>query len=586
MWTILQRLGMLGVVLGALAALPAVGGEQPFDRNARPGEPPPVPSQEDELPAVQPQVLGRGPVHEGYAQPGGPPRPGTVVPRQPPAPIQEMPPEQKPQGDNVAWVPGYWSWDSDRSDFIWVSGFWRVAPADRKWVPGYWTKGNGGWQWVSGFWASANQPEVPYVEDPPPASLDNGPSVPPPDDDYQYAPGNWMYRDDRYVWSPGFWYQCRSGYLWTPARWTWTPNGYLCVPGYWDYPLEDRGVLFAPCWIPPALCARRGWSFCPSWTVGVPALLASLWVRPANGCYAFGDFYAGRYDRLGYLPWLTYGPRYRDPLYGYYNWRAGGNLAWRRSLVSIYNGRVGGQLALPPRTLAAQRQLAARGRALPGSLNVLQPLGSFSSGRLRMGRLSATERSAMARFGQNVNRASVERRALETRRSGRALSLNRVPTHPGFRDRSSAAVRTLPRTSPGNAPRTLPRVTTGNRLPQINTPSRALANPPHPGNASPANSRAWTNRPQRVTRAQPWTSRPSTNHTTPQRPFRSLNAAPRYQSAPRSSPRVTTPSRSAPAPHFSAPRSSPAPRMSAPRSHSGSAPHSAPHGGGGKKGKH
>src|ERR1700722_17557757 len=54
-------------------------------------------------------VEARGPVHEAFAQPGYVnPQASVVVPKEPPAPIPEEPPDQKPSG-NVQWVPGYWA---------------------------------------------------------------------------------------------------------------------------------------------------------------------------------------------------------------------------------------------------------------------------------------------------------------------------------------------------------------------------------------------------------------------------------------------------------------------------------------------
>ena len=44
--------------------------------------------------------------------------------------VPELPPANKPDGPDVQWVPGYWAWDDERQDFIWVSGFWRVPPPD------------------------------------------------------------------------------------------------------------------------------------------------------------------------------------------------------------------------------------------------------------------------------------------------------------------------------------------------------------------------------------------------------------------------------------------------------------------------
>src|SRR5438094_8361916 len=60
-------------------------------------------------------VLARGPIHEAFAEPvDSRPRPSRIVPKQPPEPIEEAPPDQRPAGDNVQWIPGYWAWDDDR----------------------------------------------------------------------------------------------------------------------------------------------------------------------------------------------------------------------------------------------------------------------------------------------------------------------------------------------------------------------------------------------------------------------------------------------------------------------------------------
>src|SRR5687767_2832027 len=74
------------------------------------------------------EVLSRGPVHEAFAQPyAADAAPPPSAPKAPPPPVPEVPPDNKPDGLNVQWIAGYWAWDEERHDFIWVSGFWRAA---------------------------------------------------------------------------------------------------------------------------------------------------------------------------------------------------------------------------------------------------------------------------------------------------------------------------------------------------------------------------------------------------------------------------------------------------------------------------
>ena len=141
------------------------------------------------------QVLTRGPIHEAFAEPViFDPGPGPVVPKQPPPPIPELPPDRRPRGADVRWVPGDWGWDDRRHDFVWVSGTWREVPPGRHWVPGYWNPVVGGCQWVSGFWASADQRQLLYLP-PPPASQEAGPTRPAPGPGFFWVPGSWFWRD-------------------------------------------------------------------------------------------------------------------------------------------------------------------------------------------------------------------------------------------------------------------------------------------------------------------------------------------------------------------------------------------------------
>ena len=121
-------------------------------------------SQDAAAPAPAPpvpqgvEVLSRGPVHEAFASLTAEPMPTKAVAKQPPNPLTEMPPEDKPEG-NVIWIGGYWAWDDDRADYLWVSGIWRSVPPGKKWVAGYWKdNGNSAWQWIPGFWTAAVAP--------------------------------------------------------------------------------------------------------------------------------------------------------------------------------------------------------------------------------------------------------------------------------------------------------------------------------------------------------------------------------------------------------------------------------------------
>src|SRR5688572_22668104 len=140
------------------------------------------------------EVLTRGPVHEAFA---GTvtfnPEPGIVAPKAPPAAIEELPPEQRAEGTNVAWIPGYWAWDDERNDFLWVSGIWRALPPGRQWVPGYWGQTGQVAQWTSGYWADANATEIQYLPEPP-ASVEEGPSVAAPSPDQHWLPGCWVWQ--------------------------------------------------------------------------------------------------------------------------------------------------------------------------------------------------------------------------------------------------------------------------------------------------------------------------------------------------------------------------------------------------------
>jgi hypothetical protein len=305
------------------------------------------------------EVMARGLVHEAFAEPiSDQPTQGTVVAKEPPAPIDELPPDEKPEGANVQWIPGYWTWDADSSNFLWVSGFWRDIPPGQQWVPGHWQETDQGFVWTSGFWAPDNVQQVQYLP-PPPPTVEAGPSTPAPAADSTYVGGSWIYAGTTYRWRPGFWIPYRPGWVWIPAHYVWTPIGVVFVNGYWDHPLELRGLLFAPVRFNLAVWQPLRRPFIPSFCISSDFLIGALFVGPHTRHYYFGDYFEPRYAQRGFVAWTDYHPRRGmfDPNFAYYRHLHAAEPGWEKSLRTLYVDRRAGTVPRPPRTLVQQVQV-------------------------------------------------------------------------------------------------------------------------------------------------------------------------------------------------------------------------------------
>lgn len=337
---------------------------------------PPTPVTDLAVPNPVPEVLGaepgevltRGPIHEAFAKPAventaEPP----IVPKAPPALIEELPPDERPVGENVLWIPGYFAWDEDRLDFIWISGVYRDAPPNHTWIAGYWRSAPGGSQWVPGFWTTVEQQTANKIETEvefypePPVTLEQGPSIPQPSENHFWIPGNWRYANNKYAWQAGYWSAGQAGWIWVPAHYNWTPMGYVYTQGYWDYSLAQRGLVFAPVYFDAAYYANPV-VYRPQVILRSNFLTVHLWSRPRFAHYYFGDYYGNNYATVGYRPWFTplvANRNYYDPLFTYYSWQGRRvDPRWNNHIQQRHEYVMNHADARPPRTYRDQYRMS------------------------------------------------------------------------------------------------------------------------------------------------------------------------------------------------------------------------------------
>jgi hypothetical protein len=367
------------------------------------------------------QVLTRGPVHEAFAGMATfNPEPGIVVTKAPPDAIAEVPPAERPEGDNVAWIPGYWAWDDERSDFLWVSGTWRALPPGREWLAGYWGQTPQGYQWISGYWADATAREATYLPAPP-ATMEEGPNVAAPSMDYEWTPGCWIWYQGSYAWRPGYWTQGQADWDWIPAHYVWTPRGYIFVEGFWDYPVERRGVLFAPVYFESGVYARRDYSYSPTIVIDLGVFSDHLFLRPRYQHYYFGDYYAASYAQSGFYASFSFqSGRYGyDPIFSQQRWEHRQDREWEHRVEASYQYRRDNEAARPPRTWAAQMNINPRTAAsVQNRMLVATPIDQLAKRKdspVRFQPVAKAERQQLAQRGQEVQQSRDQRRALEAK---------------------------------------------------------------------------------------------------------------------------------------------------------------------------
>lgn len=191
-----------------------------------------------------------GPIHEcTLTFPYGP-LPQKAVEKTPPKPIFEDIPFQLETYS--VWIHGYWAWNEQKNDYIWITGTWRKPPPEHHWIHGFWKKFEQGWVWISGFWSKPYFDSITFIENSPPEYVNENPGTPPKEKSF-WMPGYWHYFSDadEYGWVPGNWQDSNPEWVYIPSHYIWQPQGYVFVPGYWDWPLNKLSRIYYPIIIDP-----------------------------------------------------------------------------------------------------------------------------------------------------------------------------------------------------------------------------------------------------------------------------------------------------------------------------------------------
>lgn len=391
-------------------------------------------------------TLTRGPVHEAFAEPiAFDPEPGRLAPVAPPEPIYEVPPDYRPEGYNVQWIPGYWIWDDEINDYLWVSGIWREVPPGREWIAGYWIQAQHGYRWIPGFWADTNRSQQIYLPEPP-ASIETGPNIQTASPNDVWISGTWIWNNNRYAWRPGYWTQGRPDWIWVPAHYVWSPRGYVFVDGYWDYDVDRRGLLFAPVRFQKSVYRRPNFRYSPRIVVDLRTLTDHLFLRSNDYHYYFGDYFDARYANRGYRPWFsTYtSKRVYDPIYQHRRWQHRNDRDWDNRLRRDFDHRRQNVHARPARSWADQRRYtrdrnrnADKDRSPVDRLRhsigkTLTQIVNRKHDSLKFTQLDENRRRELSERRKGIDQVRSQRRAAESRNDGkpdRRYRTRTVPAH-------------------------------------------------------------------------------------------------------------------------------------------------------------
>ncbi len=229
----------------------------------------------------------------------------------PPAPIRELTPAQT--DPDTIWIPGYWEWDGERNDFVWVSGIWRQPPPNHLWIPGQWQEvEQNQWVWIKGFWSDVPLNQLTYLSVPPPDPMDEEAPEANSDDEF-WVNGCWEYQaeTESYQWRDGYWEKRDPDWILIPCHYRWRPEGYVRIEAYWDWPLEDRGAAYAPVYVAPE--QRTNYVYEPKESYTTVQIIQYLFPSYPDylTCYDYYSYYYPHY-------WEGYAPT--PPWWGWHGW--------------------------------------------------------------------------------------------------------------------------------------------------------------------------------------------------------------------------------------------------------------------------
>jgi hypothetical protein len=248
--------------------------------------------------------------------------------------------------------------------------------------------------------------------------VEAGPNIAAPSVDYGWTPGCWIWYQSRYAWRPGYWALGRADWDWTPAHYVWTPRGYIFIGGFWDYPVERRGVLFAPVYFESGVYARRGYHYSPTIVIDLAVFTDHLFLRPHYQHYYFGDYYAPSYHQGGFYASFSFqsGRHGYDPFYSHQRWEHRQDREWEHRAEATYQYRRDHDTARPPRTWAAQRAISPTPESKQNRVLVATPINQLAKRKdapMRFQPVAREERQKLAQRGQEVQQSREARRTVE-----------------------------------------------------------------------------------------------------------------------------------------------------------------------------